>query len=145
MVSGSGFAAAAASAGFNGSFGLFQKLPSVKQAQACPSANCRVQHDFVLHITSRHGNILNVIFHLAILLEQKPKVCESKATAANIFCAVLVTGVACHLQLLVCCWHCGLQPASVDQVSAGKQSSLDKSKAAVVTTFVCMLQVCILS
>lgn len=36
MVSGSGFAAAAASAGFNGSFGLFQKLPSVKQAQVSP-------------------------------------------------------------------------------------------------------------
>ncbi len=46
MVSGGGLAAAAASAGFNGSFGLFQKLPSISHAQACTYPYHRV----IMHI-----------------------------------------------------------------------------------------------
>ncbi len=51
MVSGGGLAAAAASAGFNGSFGLFQKLPSINHAQACTYPYNRI----TIHMDSPSG------------------------------------------------------------------------------------------
>ena len=58
MVSPGGVAAAAASAGFNGSFGLFQKLPRIQHAQVSMHTEFELQQPGVtLSVLKLHLSI----------------------------------------------------------------------------------------